>query len=131
MPARRTVAALATLTTIGLVGSAQAAWGAPRPAARGELNGPWGLAQVPAGFGTLTGKLLLGNFGDGRIGVYDPNENHFFGFLRGENGRPVQIERLWALLPGTATTGGTDAIWFSAGIGNKMHGLVGTFKAAP
>ena len=101
-----------------------------RIAARGELNGPWGLAVVPAGFGTLTGKLLIGNFGDGRIGVYDPNKAHFFGFLRGENGRPVQIERLWALLPGTATTGGTDAIWFSAGIGNEMHGLVGTFKAA-
>jgi hypothetical protein len=43
----------------------------------------------------------------------------------------VQIERLWALLPGTATTGGTDTIWFSAGIGNETHGLVGTFKAAP
>jgi hypothetical protein len=89
--ARRTVAALAALTTIGLVGSAQAAWGTPGP-------------------------------GD--------NRQHFRGFLRGKNGRPVQIERLWALLPGTATTGGTDAIWFSAGIGNETHGLVGTFKAA-
>jgi hypothetical protein len=44
---------------------------------------------------------------------------------------PVSVQRLWAVLPGTATTGGTDAIWFSAGIGNEMHGLVGTFKAAP
>jgi uncharacterized protein (TIGR03118 family) len=101
-----------------------------RIAARGQLNGPWGLALVPAGFGSLTGKLLIGNFGDGRIGVYEPNKWHFLGFLRGENGQPVQIERLWALLPGTATTGGTDAIWFSAGIGNETHGLVGTFKAA-
>ena len=101
-----------------------------RIAARGELNAPWGLALVPAGFGSLTGKLLIGNFGDGHIGVYEPNKWQFRDFLRGENGRPVQIERLWALLPGTATTGGTDAIWFSAGIGNETHGLVGTFKAA-
>jgi uncharacterized protein (TIGR03118 family) len=101
-----------------------------RIAARGELNAPWGLALVPAGFGSLTGKLLIGNFGDGHIGVYEPNKWHFRGFLAGENGRPVQIDRLWALLPGTATTGGTDAIWFSAGIGNETHGLVGTFKAA-
>ena len=101
-----------------------------RIAARGQLNAPWGLALVPAGFGSLTGKLLVGNFGDGRIGVYEPNKLNFRGFLRGENGSPVQIERLWALLPGTATTGGTDAIWFSAGIGNETHGLVGTFKAA-
>jgi hypothetical protein len=34
--ARRTVAALAALSTIGLVGSAQAAWGAPGP---GDNNG--------------------------------------------------------------------------------------------
>jgi uncharacterized protein (TIGR03118 family) len=99
-------------------------------AARGLLNGPWGVALVPAGFGSLTGQLLIGNFGDGHIGVYDPNGTQFRGFLRGEDGRPVQIERLWALLPGTATTGGTDAIWFSAGIGNETHGLVGTLKAA-
>jgi uncharacterized protein (TIGR03118 family) len=102
-----------------------------RIAARGELNGPWGMAIVPAGFGSLTGKLLVGNFGDGHIGVYEPNRQHFRGLLDGANGRPVRIERLWALLPGTATTGGTDAIWFSAGIGNETHGLVGTLKAAP
>jgi uncharacterized protein (TIGR03118 family) len=102
-----------------------------RIAARGELNGPWGMAIVPAGFGSLTGKLLVGNFGDGHIGVYEPNRRHFRGLLDGANGRPVRIERLWALLPGTATTGGTDAIWFSAGIGNETHGLVGTLKAAP
>jgi uncharacterized protein (TIGR03118 family) len=104
---------------------------ARKVAARGELNAPWGMAIVPAGFGSLTGKLLIGNFGDGHIGVYEPNKRHFRGLLKGANGRPVHIERLWALLPGTATTGGTDAIWFSAGIGNETHGLVGTLKAAP
>jgi uncharacterized protein (TIGR03118 family) len=104
---------------------------ARRIAARGELNAPWGLALVPAGFGSLTGKLLIGNFGDGRIGVYEPDKRHFRGLLDGANGKPIRIERLWALLPGTATTGGTDAIWFSAGIGNETHGLVGTLKAAP
>jgi uncharacterized protein (TIGR03118 family) len=99
-------------------------------AARGELNAPWGMAIVPAGFGSLTGKLLVGNFGDGHIGVYEPNKRHFRGLLDGADGKPIQIERLWALLPGTATTGGTDAIWFSAGIDNETHGLVGTLKAA-
>jgi hypothetical protein len=37
---------------------------------------------------------------------------------------------LWALLPGTATTGGTDALWFSAGPDNETHGLVGLIKPA-
>jgi uncharacterized protein (TIGR03118 family) len=102
-----------------------------RVAARGELNAPWGLAIVPAGFGSLTGKLLVGNFGDGHIGIYEPNQWHFRGLLEKSDGKPFQVDRLWALLPGTATTGGTDAIWFSAGIGNETHGLVGTLKAAP
>ena len=35
-----------------------------------------------------------------------------------------------SLVPGSATTGGTDAVWFSAGIDNETHGPVGTFKAA-
>jgi uncharacterized protein (TIGR03118 family) len=102
-----------------------------RIAARGELNAPWGLALVPAGFGKLTGKLLVGNFGDGHIGIYEPNKQDFHGLLKKSNGRPFQVDRLWALLPGTATTGGTDAIWFSAGIVNETHGLVGTLKLAP
>jgi uncharacterized protein (TIGR03118 family) len=103
-----------------------------RIATGGTLNGPWGVALVPAGFGSLTGRLLIGNFGDGHVGVYEVGHgDHFRGLLRAANGRPFQVDRLWALLPGTATSGGTDAIWFSAGIGNETHGLVGTLKAAP
>jgi uncharacterized protein (TIGR03118 family) len=36
----------------------------------GALNSPWGMAIAPAGFGTLRGDLLVGNFGDGLINVY-------------------------------------------------------------
>jgi hypothetical protein len=32
------------------------------------------------------------------------------------------------LLPGTAATGGTDSIWFSAGIDNEQHGLIGVLR---
>lgn len=101
-----------------------------RIAAGGTLNAPWGVAVVPAGFGSLTGRLLIGNFGDGHIGVYEVGHgNHFRDFLRLADGRPFQEDRLWALLPGTANTGGTDAIWFSAGIVDETHGLVGTLEA--
>lgn len=89
------------------------------------------MAIAPAGFGSLTGRLLIGNFGDGRAGVYEVGHgNHFRDFLRLADGRPFQEDGLWALLPGTAATGGTDAIWFSAGIADETHGLVGTLKAA-
>src|SRR5205085_9564761 len=43
-----------------------------RFATRGALNSPWGVALAPAGVGGFSGDLLLGNFGDGRIGPYEP-----------------------------------------------------------
>jgi hypothetical protein len=47
------------------------------------------------------------------------------GQLSTASGRPIEIDGLWALLPGTANTGGTDAVWFSAGPDDEENGLVG------
>jgi uncharacterized protein (TIGR03118 family) len=91
-------------------------------AEHGTLNAPWGLAIAPASFGRFAGALLVGNFGDGRIGAY--GDGKFLGLLRGPHG-PLAIDGLWALLPGTATTGGTGVVWFSAGPDDEEHGLVG------
>jgi uncharacterized protein (TIGR03118 family) len=103
-----------------------------RVAQGGTLNAPWGVAVAPAGFGSLTGELLVGNFGDGRVSLFDTADGqHFRDFLRTANGQPFQVDRLWALLPGSRVSGGVDAIWFSAGIVNETHGLVGTLKVAP
>jgi uncharacterized protein (TIGR03118 family) len=94
-----------------------------RIASRGALNAPWGLAIAPAGFGKLTGALLVGNFGDGRISAYRGDD--FVGQLRDAHGQRIAIEGLWALQPGTATSGGAATLWFSAGPGDESHGLVG------
>jgi len=94
-----------------------------RVATHGTLNAPWGLAIAPAGFGDLAGDLLVGNFGDGRINVF--HHGHFAGQLRNARNRAITIDGLWALLPGTATTGGTNTVWFSAGPHDEMDGLVG------
>lgn len=96
-----------------------------RVASRGTLNAPWGMAIAPASFGRTAGALLVGDFGDGRINVFDARDGHFRGQLRRANGHPVTIDGLWALLPGTATSGGTDAVWFSSGPDDETHGLVG------
>lgn len=101
-----------------------------RIASHGTLNAPWGMAIAPASFGKLAGELLVGNFGDGHINVFDPYSGRFHGLLKGTNGRPIKIAGLWSLLPGTATTGGTDAVWFSAGIDNEAHGLLGLLRPA-
>jgi uncharacterized protein (TIGR03118 family) len=97
---------------------------------RGVLNAPWGLAVAPASFGQFAGDLLVGNLGDGRITALDPRSGHVRGQLRGTDGRPLSIDGLWGILPGTQTTGGTDALWFSAGPDNETHGLVGLIKPA-
>ncbi len=99
-----------------------------RVASRGTLNGPWGMAIAPAGFGDLAGDLLVGNFGDGRINIFAGTR--FVGQLRDRHHDPITIDGLWALLPGTAATGGTGTLWFSAGPHGESRGLVGQLVPA-
>ena len=94
-----------------------------RIASHGTLNAPWGMAIAPAGFGRFTGALLVGNFGDGRIGAYRGDD--FLGQLRDTRGRRITIDGLWALLPGTAASGGLGTLWYSAGPNDESHGRVG------
>jgi uncharacterized protein (TIGR03118 family) len=97
---------------------------------RGQLNAPWGLVLAPAGFGRFSGDLLVGNFGDGRINAYDPRTGAFRGRLRHEDGRPIEIEGLWALRFGNGVTGDPTTLLFTAGIDDEAHGLFGAIQAA-
>ncbi|MBV9382577.1 MAG: TIGR03118 family protein [Streptosporangiaceae bacterium] len=103
-----------------------------RLVSRGALDSPWGLTMAPPGFGPFAGKLLVGNFGDGLIHAYAlSTPNHSFGALLNQRGKPIRIDGLWALLVGTAATGGTHTVLFSAGINGEKDGLVGSINAAP
>jgi uncharacterized protein (TIGR03118 family) len=97
---------------------------------RGQLDAPWGLALTPAGFGRFSGALLVGNFGNGRINAYDPQTGEFLGRLHHENGRPIEIEGLWALRFGNGITGNPTTLLFTAGIDDEAHGLFGAIEAA-
>ena len=102
-----------------------------RVASRGTLNAPWGLAFAPTAWGEPAGTLLVGNFGDGRINILRPKSHgryDFAGLVRNTHGRTLVIDGLWALLQGTATTGGTDSLWFSAGPDDETHGLIGVLR---
>ncbi|MBB2744099.1 UNVERIFIED_ORG: uncharacterized protein (TIGR03118 family) [Microbispora rosea subsp. rosea] len=101
-----------------------------RLASRGPLNAPWAMTLAPAGFGAYAGALLVGNFGDGWINAYNPRTGRYLGPLRGADGRAIAVEGLWDLEPGTAGNGGTDAVWFSAGISGARHGLLGLIRPA-
>jgi len=101
-----------------------------RAAGHGQLNAPWGLAIAPAGFGSLSGDLLVGNFGDGRIHAFDPSTLTPTGAVLGEDGQPVSIDGLWALQPGNGTEGGTDEVLFTAGPQDESHGLLGSLSVS-
>ncbi len=103
-----------------------------RVAAKGVLNAPWGVAIAPANFGKFAGMLLVGNFGDGRINVFDPNSGTSMGPLQDPSGNPIAISGLWALISGNGGNGGDpNSIFFAAGPGAQAHGLFGSIQAAP
>ena len=102
-----------------------------RLVSRGDLNSPWGLAEAPDGFGPFGGRLLVGNFGDGLIHAYGLFSGRPHGALLDEKRQPIQIDDLWALKFGTATTGGTGTLLFSAGINDEKDGLIGSINAVP
>jgi uncharacterized protein (TIGR03118 family) len=96
----------------------------------GRLNAPWGMTIAPAGFGDLSGDLLVGNFGNGRIHAFDPTSLARRGSLRDEHGQQIVIDGLWSILPGNGTAGGTDELLFTAGPDDETHGLLGTLSLA-
>ena len=96
-----------------------------RFASRGALNSPWGIAVAPAGFGRLGGNILIGNFGDGTIGAYDPTTGAFIESLRAPSGVPITIPGLWAL----GFPAGSSTLFFTSGPHDETHGLVGTLTA--
>jgi uncharacterized protein (TIGR03118 family) len=99
---------------------------------QGTLNSPWGLEIAPPEFGPNAGDLLVGNFGDGTINVFDPNGGGFKGQLLGPDGKPVSIDGLWALTVGNNGSGGSsDKLYFSAGPNGENDGLFGLVLQVP
>jgi uncharacterized protein (TIGR03118 family) len=90
---------------------------------RGRLNSPWGLALAPNDFGNFSGALLVGNFGDGLIHGYDPTTGAFIGTLKQPDKTPLQLDELWAL----HVIG--NRVFFTAGIVEEEHGLIGVIKS--
>jgi uncharacterized protein (TIGR03118 family) len=102
-----------------------------RVASGGALNSPWGLAIAPPGFGDFAGDLLVGNFGDGTINAFNPNNDHFVGTVDGSNGKPIDIPGLWTLTTGSGPIDNPTAIYFTAGGQAENHGVFGLLSANP
>ena len=95
----------------------------------GTLNSPWGLAIAPASFGAIAGDLLVGNFGDGRINVFDLGTKSFVGQLDAAGGGALSIDGLWALSVGDGGNAGSlGEVYFSAGPDDEANGLFGALR---
>ncbi|OLE52491.1 MAG: TIGR03118 family protein [Acidobacteria bacterium 13_1_20CM_3_53_8] len=100
-----------------------------RLVSNGPLNSPWGLAISPSTFGIFPGALLVGNFGDGRINVFNPTTGAFLGTLNDEGGNPIEIDELWAITFGNGVAAGdTGSLYFTSGIGEEVHGIFGKIQ---
>jgi uncharacterized protein (TIGR03118 family) len=101
-----------------------------RLATQGTLNSPWGMALAPANFGTFSGDLLVGNFGDGTINAYNPTTGAFLGQMKDANGNTIHIDRLWGLAFGNGvSSGATNTLFFTAGLNAEQDGLFGSLQA--
>lgn len=104
-----------------------------RLVSNGELNSPWGVVMTPASFGAAPNRLLVGNFGDGLIHVYQLDMSvpgtasaRLEGTLRDTTGNSLVIDGLWALeFPPDAGGFRSDQLYFTAGPGDEAHGVFG------
>jgi uncharacterized protein (TIGR03118 family) len=114
----------------GIVDTYDLAGGSPhRFAQHGQLNSPWGVAPAPPSFGQFADDVLIGNFGNGHIDIYDPNTGEFLDKLRSPNGQAIVIDGLWTIRVGNGGNGGAaNTIYFTAGPNKESDGLFGSIS---
>jgi uncharacterized protein (TIGR03118 family) len=104
-----------------------------RFASAGVLNAPWGIAVAPAGFATLQGQVLVGNFGDGTINAFMPNGMSLAtsnGPLKNAAGQALAFPGLWSLVFGNGDMDKpTTTLFYTAGFANQTDGLLGSITA--
>ncbi len=101
-----------------------------RFASAGPLNAPWGIAVAPAGFGSIPGDVLVGNFGDGTVNVFAPNGTSLatsMGPLVVSNGGSLSIPGLWSLAFGNGDPDKpVTTLFYTAGFANQTDGVFGS-----
>jgi uncharacterized protein (TIGR03118 family) len=101
-----------------------------RFASAGALNAPWGITVATAGFGSLDGDVLIGNFGDGTINIFTPNGTSLatsVGPMTVDNGTVFAVPGLWSLVFGD---GDSDkpltTLFYTAGFADQTDGVFGS-----
>ncbi len=99
-------------------------------AAGRALNAPWGMALAPPDFGTLSGALLVGNFGDGKINAFDAATGAPIGRVADSTGAAFAAPGLWAIAFGNdAHNQPHNTLFYTAGLNNEANGVYGRIDA--
>ena len=101
-----------------------------RFASRGSLNAPWGVTRASYAFGRFSGRILVGNFGDGHISAFS-DRGEFLGELEDAHDRPLVVDGLWTLTLGGGRGSSPDALFFAAGPNGETNGMFGTIGPLP
>ncbi len=113
------------------------------------LNSPWGAVWAPRDFGEFSNRVLIGNFGSGKIAAFNGFDGRFIGLMKDDMGNVLQIDGLWGLtfgnsasgcpstppagsgLPKCGAAGPYNSLFFTAGPNGEMDGLFGTLTPDP
>lgn len=95
----------------------------------GKLNAPWGISLAPLNFGAVSNELLIGNFGNGKINAFNLKDYSWDQTLKGSNGYPIYIDKLWGLSFGNGFKNQfTNVLYFTAGPNDEQNGSYGTIS---
>jgi uncharacterized protein (TIGR03118 family) len=91
------------------------------------FNAPWGVVWATPGFGEFSNTILIGNFRGGNVSAFNPVTGRFLGNMLNPDGSTLLIDGLWALRFGNnGSAGSATTLFFTAGPGNEVNGLLGT-----
>ena len=96
------------------------------------LNQAWGMTLAPSNFGPLSNTLLVSNNSQfGTINAFNPNTGKFVGTIRDEEGKPIVLNNLWAVVfgGGSANNGATNELFVTVGNGIGINELAGTYAS--
>ena len=98
---------------------------------------PRGAVQLALGrragafaFGRFSGDILVGNFGDGRINVFDSTGIGLSMSLTASTASRWRSTGLWTLTLGGGPKSSSDTLFFTAGPNGQNDGLFGTITPA-
>ena len=98
--------------------------------ADGVLNAPWGVALAPADFGAVSGRLLVSNFGDGRINSFGISTGQFGAALSDAHGNALSVPGVRGIVFGNDVNNQPhNTLFYAAGTNNEANGTFGRIDA--